>query len=127
EAGAGAGNASVEGEGAVYEGGPPRLDEGKGLLLVLTDAELVDDTAIWYAQRLGPAYAGGYQLVQNLIDWATGSEDLLSLRAKARKPRLIEETDAKAQKLVTWLNIVGMPILVLLIGILVFVVRRYQR
>lgn len=107
--------------------GPERLDEGEGLLIVFTDAELVSDDPLWHAQRLGPAYANGFSLVQNMVEWMSGSDDLLELRAKTRNERRIEAVESKEQKLYTWLNILGVPTLFLLMGIVVFIVRRVQR
>lgn len=114
------------------EEGPPRLEEGAGLLVVLTDAELVSDTPLMIAQQLrffgmGPAYQNGFPFVLNLVEWMGGSDDLLSLRARTGKPRQIEEVEPPKQKLLAWLNILGVPMLVLFLGVVIWLVRRYQR
>jgi ABC-type uncharacterized transport system involved in gliding motility auxiliary subunit len=106
---------------------PPRLDQGNGLIVLLGDAELVSDDN---GPRSGLAQingTGGYPLVINLVDWLAGGDDLLALRARATKPRSIEDLSTAQQDLLKWVNIVGVPVLVLFVGIVVFFVRRYQR
>ena len=108
-----------EGEEPSEEEGPPRLDEGKGLLVVLTDAELVDDGVA----RLNGGTGLGFIL--NLVDWLGGSEELLALRAREPTPRTIDKVKPETQDLLKWGNLVVIPLLVLLAGIVVFIVRRY--
>jgi ABC-type uncharacterized transport system involved in gliding motility auxiliary subunit len=114
--------------------GPPRRYDGEGRLLVLTDAELVSDTPVSYARVLrrlglgdGREYMVGYGFVQNLVEWMSGSEDLLALRSKTQNLRLIDPIKPNEQKFLTWLNIGGIPLLVLFVWAVVFFVRRYQR
>ena len=101
------------------EEGPPRLDEGKGLFVLLTDAEIIDDGV---ARLNGGA---GFGFVINLVDWLGGSEELLALRAREPTPRTIEKVEPETQTLLTWINLSVVPLFVLLAGIVVFIVRRY--
>lgn len=106
-------------EEPVEEDGPPRLDEGQGLLVVLTDAEIVDDGM---TRVIGRA---GIDFILNIVDWLSGSEDLLTLRAREPASRTIDKVEPEEQSLLKWLNVLGVPLLVLLAGIVVFIVRRY--
>ncbi len=131
------GTAGDEGDGdaeAASEepAGPPRVDDGEGMLVVATDAELVADTPLLIGRQLrglgmGAAYQGGFPFVVNLVEWMSGSDELLSLRARTAKPRQIEDVEPSKQHLLTWLNILGIPLLVLFAGIVVWLVRRFQR
>ncbi len=114
------------GEEAEEDTGPPKLDAGKALLVILSDAELIDDDAA-RLRGLGAEYTYGFAFVFNLIDWMGGSEELLSLRARTRTSRTIDVVEPNQQKLIKWGHFAVIPLLSLLIGIVVFIVRRYQR
>ena len=114
---AGSGNGA---DGEAEDTGPSRLETGAGLLFVMTDAELVDDDVSRLTRGLG------FHFAMNLLDWMSGSDDLLQLRARTQKPRTLDPVEPKEQKLVQWINILGIPLLVLFTGIVVFIVRRYR-
>jgi ABC-type uncharacterized transport system involved in gliding motility auxiliary subunit len=105
---------------------PPRLEEGEGMVIVLGDGELVDDNAVYLA-RFRPGYDNGFPFTQSLLEWMGGNEDLLTLRARARKPRLITDTDAAQKRLISWANVLAVPLLILFSGLVVFIVRTFQR
>ena len=113
------GDDAAEGDEPAEEG-PPRLDEGKGLLVLLTDAELVDDDV----SRVSRGY--GFGFILNIVDWLGGSEELLALRAREPASRTIDKVEPETQDLIKWSNVLGVSLLVLLAGIVVFIVRRYQ-
>jgi len=102
------------------EEGPPRLETGNGLFVLLTDAEVVDDQAFRLNRGIGVSF------VLNLVDWMGGSEELLALRAREGTSRQIEAVEAEKQDLIKWLNAVSVPLLVLMAGVVVWIVRRYQ-
>jgi len=112
--------------------GPARLDAGKGMILVCGDAELVSDdfsggrkditqgvTRIWGG-------VNGFQFVNNLVDWMTGSDDLLSLRARGSDTHRLEEVKPETASTAQTLNYVAAPLLVLIAGALVFFVRKFR-
>ena len=101
--------------------GPERLDAGEGRILVMTDAELVDDQVVQMRMFQG------FEFVLNILDWMSGSDALLELRARTPQARNLDLVEPKEQKLVQWLNVIVIPLLVLFAGIVVFIVRRYQR
>lgn len=101
--------------------GPRRLDAGEGVLVIFTDAELVDDDV----SRIARGY--GLVFVMNMLDWLSGTEDLLALRARTPKARTLDPVEPAEQKLFQWIDMLGIPLLVFFAGIVVWIVRRYQR
>jgi ABC-type uncharacterized transport system involved in gliding motility auxiliary subunit len=108
------------------------LDDGPLRLVVLGDADLVRDfwmpterasRAIQILSSLNGGAQGGFSFVLNASDWMTGSEQLLTLRARSDKPRTLQKLEASDRHFVEWLNILALPLLMLLIGIVVWIVR----
>ena len=54
----------------------------------------------------------------------TGSDELLSLRARDDMPRTLEKTEEGDRRWIEWLNYLAAPLLMLLLGIVIFFVRR---
>jgi ABC-type uncharacterized transport system involved in gliding motility auxiliary subunit len=111
----------------------PRLDEGSGTLLVAGDAEWVSDHFSGVPGRdmtgnvtMFVTRATGFPFVLNAIDWSLGSAELMSLRGRGASPRRLEEIEPDKARSVKVLNYVAVPVLVLILGILVWVVRRFR-
>ncbi len=109
-------------------GGPAspdgRLTQGSLRLVVLGDADLgttsfgpAGQLALWNG-------AGGFPFVQNMADWLSGSEELMALRSRATNPRNLTQLEEKDRDLISYLNLLLVPLLVLLAGMTVFIVRR---
>ena len=111
----------------------PKLEEGTGVLVVLGDADLAADDFSGYRgyDRSGVLASmngnAGFPLVMNLIDWMTGSEDLIALRSRGAKARHLDEIEDGTISAIEWANHLGVPLLVLLSGLVVFIVRRQRR
>lgn len=123
------GGPAVPGAPAAEPAGPKRLEEGPVRLLLLGDADLTGDVLgqenrTTMMLRLGTA---GNALVLNSIDWLMGDDALLSLRGKATKPRTIAEVEDNKRTLLMWLNLGGVPLLMLFVGVIVFLRRQAQR
>lgn len=108
------------------------VDTGDVRLVVLGDADLVRDLWVPTAEsqmvirilaELNGGVQGGYSTVINATDWMTGSDDLLALRARADKPRTLPKLEPGDREAVEWINILAVPLLMLLVGIVVWVVR----
>ncbi|MCA9316554.1 MAG: GldG family protein [Planctomycetes bacterium] len=108
------------------------VDSGDVRLVVLGDADLVrdlwvptakSDMGIRILAELNGGVQGGFSAVINATDWMTGSDDLLALRARADKPRTLPKLEPGDREAVEWLNILAVPLLMLLVGIVVWVVR----
>jgi ABC-2 type transport system permease protein len=61
---------------------------------------------------------------QNLLDWSVSSTDMIAIRAKNAPEPMLEEITPGAQSLIKWLNILGMPFLLALFGVVRWQVRR---
>jgi ABC-type uncharacterized transport system involved in gliding motility auxiliary subunit len=111
---------------------PARLDEGSGLLVVLGDADLVSDQFAGGRRDLtngATAYIngiGGFSLVPNLIGWLSGGDELLTLRARGSTVRKLEEIPKEKAGQLQWVNILGLPVLVLVLGLVVYFVRKHR-
>ena len=68
----------------------------------------------------------GFSFVNNLVDWMTGSDDLVALRTRGSAVRRLDEIEPSTATTAQTLNYVAAPLLVLIAGILVFVVRKYR-
>ncbi len=61
---------------------------------------------------------GNEAFVQNAIDWLAENDALMSIRSKDRTPPPLTFSSAASRNLLKWGNLVGMPLLFVLIGIL---------
>ena len=57
------------------------------------------------------------ELAQNLVDWLTQDEGLINIRSKAVTDRPLRELDPSMKAVVKWLNILGAPVILVLVGI----------
>ncbi len=106
------------------EEGPSRLKQGNVRFVVLGDADLISNAfnpQTFLTQING---AAGFAFLQNMADWLSGSEELMALRSRATNPRNLEQLDDGERDLVKHVNLLLVPLLVLLAGMTVFIVRR---
>ncbi len=110
---------------------PARLDTGAITLFLVGDAELVADSpAAEWGQRLAQVRGGydrGFLWIRNVLDWMSGSESLLALRARTDKPRAIKKLEANEQQMLTLVNVGAVPLLLAFAGLVVFLVRKLGR
>jgi hypothetical protein len=68
-------------------------------------------------------------LISNVIDYCNGKEDYAAMRSKLQLVNPLDETKITpfVKNFTTIFNIIGLPILVVLCGVLVFVFRRFQK
>ena len=104
--------------------GPVRLEKGDIRLLVVGDADFIDDRLVRaYVTRVVNGNVGpGF--VMGAAEWMSGSDELLALRARATNPRNLDEVDEDTQKMVKHVNLWAIPLLVILAGLTMFFVRR---
>ncbi|KKT56152.1 MAG: hypothetical protein UW45_C0002G0027 [Parcubacteria group bacterium GW2011_GWC2_44_22] len=86
-------------------------------VVVISDADIVTDDFV----RL---YQENMIFLQNIVDGLTLDESLAAIRSKAVSSRPIDELDDTARTLVKYGNIVGVPLLVVLMAIVRFFWRR---
>jgi ABC-type uncharacterized transport system involved in gliding motility auxiliary subunit len=70
--------------------------------------------------------SGNAMFVLNVIDALNGHESLAAMRSKAQSFNPLEETEPATRTIIKAVNIVGLPILVVLLGLIVWM-RRHAR
>ena len=95
----------------------PAEGDDRGRLVVLGDASFIEPQFI-------QANPGNLAFLANSIDWLAQEEALIRIRSKDRTPpNLVFESDA-SRNLLKWGNLVGVPIIFVLIGALRVTGRR---
>jgi ABC-2 type transport system permease protein len=62
--------------------------------------------------------------LQNLLDWSVSSLDMIAIRAKNAPEPMLEEITPGKQSLLKWLNILGLPLMLALFGVVRWQLRR---
>lgn len=97
-----------------------RLDSGSnGRMVVWGDADFVSDQVLRDRANL--------ILFQNMTDWLSQDEGLISIRSKEVTARPLKQVDDSTRSLVKFLNIFLMPILVVAFGVARWQIRRQKR
>ncbi|RJX25092.1 MAG: ABC transporter permease [Desulfurivibrio sp.] len=74
-------------------------------LAVIGSAEFVSDTVISMSQGLGmDRFLNSLGFIQNVIDWSVADEDLLTIRARGSRARLLKPLTRQEQTFWEWLN-----------------------
>ena len=63
-------------------------------------------------------YPENVLFVQNALDWMTLGEDLIEIRSRGATARPLKELSAGARDAIRWANTLGIPILVILFGLI---------
>lgn len=118
--------ATVEGEFPSFFAGQPlpegaspegRLDSGSHTsLAVVADGDFVQDSYIQQGDNLA--------LVQNTVDWLSQDEGLIAIRSKTISAGPLQELSPAARKWVKWVNILAVPGLFILFGVVRWLGRR---
>jgi len=84
-------------------------------LIVVGDSDFIGNT---YLQ-----VSGNKDLALNMINWLTEEQDLITIPSKktSSKPLVLSSNQAKV---LFWLPVVGLPLLILLSGISIYLRRR---
>jgi len=89
----------------------PGEGDARGRLVVVGDATFTEPQ---YTQR----YPGNLVFLANAIDWLAGDEALIRIRSKDRTPpNLVFDSDV-SRNVLKWGNLIGMPLLFVLLGVL---------
>jgi gliding-associated putative ABC transporter substrate-binding component GldG len=88
-----------------------------GRIIVVGDSDFIDTGTVQRAQN-------NLIFFQNAIDVLTQDESLVSIRAKGSNDRPIKELDEKERNWIKFINILGVSILVLIIGVGRSIVRK---
>lgn len=95
----------------------PADSAGGGRMVVVGDASFVDGQFL-------QANPGNLLFVANAIDWLAQDEALIRIRSKDRTPPTLVFSSDATKNLLKWGNLVGMPVLFALVGLLRVTGRR---
>ena len=91
-----------------------------GHLVVIGDADFISGQ--------NASAPGNTTMLLNLVDWLSLDDNLISIRSRTLKDRTIEsdllKKESNAPNLIRLVNVVGMPLLVAIVGLLIFLNRR---
>ncbi|KPL06954.1 hypothetical protein AMJ86_06420, partial [bacterium SM23_57] len=73
------------------------------------------------------AGAPGLNFVLNIVDWLAQDEDLIQIRTREVTTRPLTEVSTGTKRFVKYANIIGPPILVILLGIARWMIRRGRK
>lgn len=71
--------------------------------------------------------ADGLLFMQNSIDWLIQSENLIAIRSKQIPQKPLRELPDVARKFIRWLNLIGPSILIIILGITLWQLRRMKK
>jgi ABC-type uncharacterized transport system involved in gliding motility auxiliary subunit len=98
------------------------IAEGKpGRIFIMASAEMLKDPILDAAGRSPNA-----TFIMNIIDYLNGREDIALLRSKEQRFNPLEDTQAGTKTFVKAFNIAGLPVLVVVFGLGVWL-RRHSR
>ncbi|MFW5799320.1 MAG: Gldg family protein [Spirochaetota bacterium] len=88
-------------------------------IAVISDRDFISD---WMAQFVGYGIINNIALMQNTIDWMIGKDSLIPVRGKSVRPaQLNQETADKYHNVILWGNVLGLPLIVILIGLILWI------
>jgi len=97
-----------------------RGDNKEARLIIFGDSDFMADTSM--NQNYNNA-----DLILNSINWLIEDEDLISIRPKEAEDRRIDPLSETMQNVVFWLNLFGIPSLVLIYGIIRYFIKKRSR
>jgi hypothetical protein len=106
----------VAAEGEVIRQGKP------GKVFVIASSEMLKNNMLDQEGRTPNA-----MFVMNVIDFLNNREDIALMRSKQQRFNPLNETGAGTKAFVKWFNIIGLPVIVMLFGLLVWFVRHTRR
>jgi ABC-type uncharacterized transport system involved in gliding motility auxiliary subunit len=112
------------------KGVDPMLSESQGnaRLLVIGDSELVSDQYVNIGLRSGlQLYVQNLAYALNAVDWLAQDEALAQVRNKGMQSHPLEQIKEGNVTLIKAANIVGLPLLLLLIGLVRWRIRQSAR
>lgn len=107
----------------------PMLTEAKdgARLVVIADADFINDQYVGLAPRGLQAYQLNLLFALNLADWMAQDEALAKIRNKGMQNRPLGEVSDAAAAFIKYGNMFGLPLLVILIGLVRWRIRQARR
>ena len=112
------GEGAAEEEGVEYDGPFTTTAVTENRLVVVGDGHMGLDE-----------YSSGFELmfVQNIADWLVQAESLISIRSKQIPLKPLKNVGNFAKKIIKWANQLGPVIMVVILGIVLWQVRRFRK
>jgi ABC-type uncharacterized transport system involved in gliding motility auxiliary subunit len=102
---------------------PARRDQGEpSKILLVGSSDLIQDTILEAGGRSPNA-----MFVMNVIDYLNDREGVAVMRSKEQRFNPLEETDTATRTLTKAFNVIGVPVLVVLFGMLVWLRRAARK
>lgn len=93
-------------------------------LVVIGDSEFIKDETIRKLRQMATA---NFTFMVNLIDWMAQDEALIALRSKGETSRPLDEVPAEKITVIKYANAIGVPLALILFGIVRWRLRRAAR
>jgi len=106
----------IEGQGEFLSKGKP------GRVFVMASAEMLKDNMLDQQGRTPNA-----MFIMNVLDFLNNREDIAVMRSKQQRFNPLNDTQGTTKALVKSFNIVGLPVLVILFGLLIWFRRHARR
>ncbi|MEE9206869.1 MAG: Gldg family protein [Gemmatimonadota bacterium] len=88
----------------------PPEESGRGRLVVVGNAAFA-------TERFVQAQPDNLRFFENAVDWLAEEESLISIRAKSRRPPPLLFDSDTTRNSVKYLNLIGLPVLIVLLGV----------
>ncbi|MEN8145225.1 MAG: Gldg family protein [Gemmatimonadota bacterium] len=88
----------------------PPGESGRGRLVVIGNAAFA-------TARFAQAQPDNLRFFENAVDWLAEAESLISIRAKSRRPPPLLFDSDSTRNMVKYLNLIGLPLMVILLGV----------
>jgi ABC-type uncharacterized transport system involved in gliding motility auxiliary subunit len=102
---------------------PPPID----VMTETNDARIVVIGEGNFPQDAFLAGSPNLSFFMNTVDWLAQDEDLIQIRTRNVTARPLKEVSTGTKQFVKYANILGPPILVILLGIVIWVMRRGRK
>lgn len=107
--------------------------QGESRLVVVGDSDFITDLHLATLQRHimtqkdFEKYLVGFKFALNVVDWLSQDDAMTSIRNKSLEARPIKPLESSTIMLIKVVNIVGVPVLVCILGLVVWLLRRSRR
>jgi gliding-associated putative ABC transporter substrate-binding component GldG len=112
---------AVDTVGTKYDGPFKTAADAETRLLVVGDGNMALDEYIFTAG------AGDIMFIQNAADYMVQTQDLISIRSKQLMMKPLKDVPNFGKKIIKWANQIGPVILVVILGIVLWQVRRLRK
>lgn len=103
---------------------PEVASEAEARVVIVGDSEFIRDETV---RKLRQAVSSNFVFMLNLIDWLAQDEALIGVRSKMEASRPLKQVDPDRITLIKYANTVGVPVALIILGIVRWRIRRARR